>query len=129
MAADLCGCGRALCDLGGGGPPRALLLHAAGALRRGISKKTGAGPPSLPKTDERRLTAMPAAKPRKLALSARAFWLCLALLVCLRCALTAFQQAYTWVGGAPLDDELMFRAANAVTAGEWLGPYDYLTLS
>ena len=72
---------------------------------------------------------MPTAKPKKLALSARAFWLCVALLVCLRCALTAFQQAYTWVGGAPLDDELMFRAANAVTAGEWLGAYDYLTLS
>lgn len=65
----------------------------------------------------------------RLQLSPRAFWLCAALLVCLRCALTGFQQAYTWVGGAPLDDELMFRAANAVTAGEWLGAYDYLTLS
>ncbi len=72
---------------------------------------------------------MPAAKPKKLGLSVRAFWLCAALLVCLRCALTAFQQAYIWVGGAPLDDELMFRAANALTAGEWLGAYDYLTLS
>ena len=72
---------------------------------------------------------MPDAKTKRRALSARAFWLCVALLVCLRCALTAFQQAYTWVGGAPLDDELMFRAANAVTAGEWLGAYDYLTLS
>ena len=72
---------------------------------------------------------MPAAKPKKLALSPRAFWLGAALLVCLRCALTGFQQAYIWVGGAPLDDELMFRAANAVTAGEWLGAYDYLTLS
>ena len=72
---------------------------------------------------------MPDEKTKRRALSARAFWLCVALLVCLRCALTAFQQAYTWVGGAPLDDELMFRAANAVTAGEWLGAYDYLTLS
>ena len=68
-------------------------------------------------------------KKRPLQLSPRAFWLCAALLVCLRCALTGFQQAYTWVGGAPLDDELMFRAANAVSAGEWLGAYDYLTLS
>ena len=65
----------------------------------------------------------------RLQLNRRTFWLCVALLVCLRCALTAFQQAYTWVGGAPLDDELMFRAANAITAGEWLGAYDYLTLS
>lgn len=52
-----------------------------------------------------------------------------ALLVCLRLALTGFQQAYIWVGGAPLDDELMFRAANHITAGQWLGAYDYLTLS
>lgn len=65
----------------------------------------------------------------RLQLNPGTFWLCVALLVCLRCGLTAFQQGYTWVGGAPLDDELMFRAANAVTAGEWLGAYDYLTLS
>ena len=65
----------------------------------------------------------------RLRLSRRAFWVLCALLVCLRLALTGFQQAYTWVGGAPLDDELMFRAANAITAGKWLGAYDYLTLS
>lgn len=64
-----------------------------------------------------------------LQLNRRTFWLCVVLLICLRCALTAFQQAYIWVGGAPLDDELMFRAANAITAGQWLGAYDYLTLS
>ena len=68
-------------------------------------------------------------KKLRLQLNRRTFWLCIALLVCLRCALTAFQQAYIWVGGAPLDDELMFRAANAISAGEWLGAYDYLTLS
>ena len=62
-------------------------------------------------------------------LSRRAFWVLCALLVCLRLALTGFQQAYIWVGGAPLDDELMFRAANHITAGQWLGAYDYLTLS
>ena len=57
-------------------------------------------------------------------LSRRAFWVLCALLVCLRLALTGFQQAYIWVGGAPLDDELMFRAANHITAGQWLGAYD-----
>ena len=62
-------------------------------------------------------------------LSRRTFWVLCALLVCLRLALTGFQQAYIWVGGAPLDDELMFRAANHITAGQWLGAYDYLTLS
>ena len=51
-------------------------------------------------------------------LSRRAFWVLCALLVCLRLALTGFQQAYIWVGGAPLDDELMFRAANHITAGQ-----------
>ena len=65
----------------------------------------------------------------RLQLNKRAFWCGVAVLVLLRCGLTSFQQAYTWVGGAPLDDELMFRAAQAITAGEWLGTYDYLTLS
>lgn len=60
-------------------------------------------------------------------LSRRTFWVLCALLVCLRLTLTGFQQAYIWVGGAPLDDELMFRAANSITAGQWLGAYDYLT--
>ncbi|MDD4849401.1 MAG: hypothetical protein PHO10_01730 [Gemmiger sp.] len=59
----------------------------------------------------------------------RLFWLGAALLVCAKLGLTAFQLGYTWVGGAPLDDELMFRAANALTNGQWLGGYDYLTLS
>ncbi|MGN0975494.1 MAG: hypothetical protein ACI4OL_05785, partial [Gemmiger sp.] len=62
-------------------------------------------------------------------LSRRVFWEWAAALAVLRCVLTGFQQAYTWVGGAPLDDELMFRAANAVSAGQWLGGYDSLTLS
>lgn len=62
-------------------------------------------------------------------LSARGFWLAVAVLAAVRCLLTSFQMAYTWVGGAPLDDELMFRAANAITSGQWLGAYDYLTLS
>ena len=67
--------------------------------------------------------------PRLPELSARAFWLCAAAIVAVKCVLCAFQMAYTWVGGAPLDDELMFRAANAISNGEWLGAYDYLTLS
>ena len=63
------------------------------------------------------------------ALNRRAFWLWAALITLLRCAVTHFQLAYMWAGGAPLDDELMFRAANAITSGQWLGEYDYLTLS
>lgn len=64
-----------------------------------------------------------------LHLSRRAFWVWVAALVLVRLALTGFQQAYTWVGGAPLDDELMFRAAQSISVGQWLGAYDYLTLS
>ena len=59
-------------------------------------------------------------------LSRRTFWVLCALLVCLRLALTGFQQAYIWVGGAPLDDELMFRAANSITAGQWPVSYTHL---
>lgn len=65
----------------------------------------------------------------RIDLSRRAFWVWVVGLVAVRLALTAFQQAYTWVGGAPLDDELMFRAAQSISAGQWLGGYDYLTLS
>lgn len=66
---------------------------------------------------------------KKLSLPRRTFWAAVAVLTALRLFVTGFQQAYTWVGGAPLDDELMFRAANAISAGQWLGEYDYLTLS
>jgi len=66
---------------------------------------------------------------KKLRLTTRQYWLAVAALTALRGGITVFQRAYTWVGGAPLDDELMFRAAQAVTGGEWLGAYDYLTLS
>lgn len=69
------------------------------------------------------------AKSRVPALSARGFWLCVAGIVAVKLVLASFQMAYIWVGGAPLDDELMFRAANAISAGDWLGAYDYLTLS
>ncbi|MGN0983729.1 MAG: hypothetical protein ACI4OI_02705, partial [Gemmiger sp.] len=68
-------------------------------------------------------------EPMELKRPGRRFWLAVAALSLLRCALTLFQQGYTWVGGAPLDDELLFRAARAISAGEWLGAYDYLTLS
>lgn len=68
-------------------------------------------------------------KIRVAPLSRRGFWLWAAVLTLVRCVLVTFQQGYIWVGGAPLDDELMFRAANAISSGEWLGAYDWLTLS
>lgn len=62
-------------------------------------------------------------------MSRRAFWVLVVLVVLVKLLMTRFQMAYVWVGGAPLDDELMFRAAQSITAGQWLGAFDWLTLS
>lgn len=62
-------------------------------------------------------------------ISCRTFWVLTALVVLIKLVMTRFQTVYVWVGGAPLDDELMFRAAQSITAGQWLGAYDWLTLS
>lgn len=62
-------------------------------------------------------------------MSRRTFWVLVALVVLVKLVMTRFQMVYVWVGGAPLDDELMFRAAQSITAGQWLGAYDWLTLS
>ena len=62
-------------------------------------------------------------------MSRRTFWVLVVLVVLVKLVMTRFQMVYVWVGGAPLDDELMFGAAQSITAGQWLGAYDWLTLS
>lgn len=62
-------------------------------------------------------------------ISRRTFWVLVVLVVLVKLVMTRFQMVYVWVGGAPLDDELMFEAARSITAGQWLGVYDWLTLS
>lgn len=62
-------------------------------------------------------------------MSRRTFWVLVALVVLVKILMTRFQTVYVWVGGAPLDDELMFEAAQSIAAGQWLGAYDWLTLS
>lgn len=62
-------------------------------------------------------------------ISRRAFWVLAGLVVLAKVLLVHFQCIYTWIDGAPLDDELMFHAAQSITAGQWLGPYNWLTLS
>ncbi len=62
-------------------------------------------------------------------ISKRTFWLLVVLAVLAKVILSRFQMVYTWIDGAPIDDELMFRAAQSITAGRWLGEYDWLTLS
>ncbi len=59
----------------------------------------------------------------------RTFWVLVACVFLVRAVLGWQQEIYIWVGGAPLDDELMYRAARSISAGQWLGAYDYLTLS
>lgn len=62
-------------------------------------------------------------------MSRRTFWVLVVLVVLIKLVMSRFQMVYVWVGGAPLDDELMFGAAQSITAGQWLGAYDWLTLS
>lgn len=62
-------------------------------------------------------------------ISRRTFWVLVVLVVLVKLVMTRFQMVYVWVGGAPLDDELMFEAARSITAGQWLGVYDWLALS
>lgn len=62
-------------------------------------------------------------------ISRRTFWVLVVLVVLVKLVMTRFQMVYVWVGGAPLDDELMFEAARSITADQWLGVYDWLTLS
>ena len=65
----------------------------------------------------------------KKEMSGRLFWVLVVLITLVKMGMTRFQMVYTWIDGAPLDDELMFRAAQSITSGQWLGAYDWLTLS
>ena len=60
---------------------------------------------------------------------APAFWTLAVCVMLAKAVLGYYQCTYVWVGGAPLDDELMWRAAQSISAGQWLGDYDCLTLS
>lgn len=59
----------------------------------------------------------------------RTFWAVVGLTVLAKVIFSQFQMIYIWIDGAPIDDELMFRAAQSITAGQWLGSYDWMTLS
>ena len=62
-------------------------------------------------------------------MSRRTFWVLAALVGLVKLWMTRIQMVYGGGGGAPRDDELMFQAAQSITAGQWLGAYDWLTLS
>ena len=63
-------------------------------------------------------------------ISRRTFWVLALLIVLFKLALTATQCIFVLPpSAAPIDDALMFRAAENITNGQWLGEYDWLTLS
>lgn len=57
------------------------------------------------------------------------FWISVAVITALKLFLTSFQMGYYTPDLAPLDDTLMYNMAVSITKGEWLGAYDWLTLS
>lgn len=62
-------------------------------------------------------------------ISLRWFWLAALLLTAAKLAACALMYAYYCPPLAPLDDDLMFRAAVSITEGEWLGPYGWKTIA
>ncbi|MDO4566793.1 MAG: hypothetical protein Q4B42_05625 [Oscillospiraceae bacterium] len=58
----------------------------------------------------------------------RAFAAAVVILCALRLFLTAWQKLYLCPEISMLDDELMYKFAQSIAAGEWLGEYGYLTL-
>lgn len=61
--------------------------------------------------------------------SRRAFLLCLFALAAVKLLLAGYQSVYLQPLMAPIDDKLMYDAAVSVAGGQWLGPYNWLTLS
>ena len=56
-------------------------------------------------------------------------WAIAILATVFRLCLSLTQYATIYPPLAPLDDDLMTRAAMSITAGQWLGPYNFLTIS
>ena len=52
-----------------------------------------------------------------------------ALFVLIRLLFASQQMIYIMPSAAPLDDDLYFKWANSIASGNWLGEYDFLTLS
>lgn len=57
------------------------------------------------------------------------FWLAIALLTASKLILCSFQLIYASPELSPIDDTLMFNLANNISQGNWLGEYNWLTLS
>ena len=62
-------------------------------------------------------------------MSARIMWLAAAVLIAVKLVLTSFQLMVASPELSPIDDTLMFRLAQSIAEGNWLGEYNWLTLS
>lgn len=62
-------------------------------------------------------------------ITTRAFFIAAVIFVAVKLVLASQQMVYINPDGAPIDDTLMFNAAVSITNGEWLGGYNWLTLS
>lgn len=62
-------------------------------------------------------------------LSARGMWAVAALLIVAKLALTSFQLMSATPDLSNLDDTLLFEFAQSIASGNWLGEYNWLTLS
>ncbi|MEG0912611.1 MAG: hypothetical protein RSD19_04505 [Oscillospiraceae bacterium] len=62
-------------------------------------------------------------------LSPRIFWAAVAFCILLKLVLSSFQLIQIFPENAPIDDELMLNAAKSIRNGNWLGEYNWLTIS
>lgn len=62
-------------------------------------------------------------------LSARMLWVLCLLAAAVKIGLCSFQLMYASPDLSPIDDTLMVNLAQSISSGNWLGAYDYLTLS
>lgn len=66
---------------------------------------------------------------KKTDISKKTMLLAMLLLCMAKLFITYTQYATIYPPLAPIDDDLMFKAAQSITKGEWLGAYNYLTMS
>ncbi|MBQ3394197.1 MAG: hypothetical protein IJI56_06970 [Firmicutes bacterium] len=66
---------------------------------------------------------------KKRDISKRTAFAILAVLIAFRLFLSANQLIFSIPGSAPIDDDLYFTLARNIAEGNWLGEYNYLTLS
>ncbi|MEG2676675.1 MAG: hypothetical protein RR933_01030, partial [Oscillospiraceae bacterium] len=67
-------------------------------------------------------------KLKDMDISARSFWVLAMIFVALRLGLVSFQTLTLYPETSMLDDMLMYKSAQSILAGNWLGSYNYLTL-